>query len=306
MKRSFKVTLGVVAASLVLVGCGGGGSSSGVSTLSAKPIETIQEAKVAAAALASTMQLNNITPKAPRTGNSHTGLTKPRMASTIAQGGYTQTLDCPDGGNYMISYDNVSSSKMSMTMRYDNCRTGVYLSDGAATIDMTFKNAANATNNTISMKMVTDNYVVKSEDNTIKMDLSIASTVNYKYSTSYTMNSVSTTKGSVVVIADGVTSTYHYKNLHTKSSLSSSILTTEMDGAMQIATPCYTGSLTIETIKPLVISTATSYGMIRSGTLKVNGVQYTYHDNGTVTVTMSNGTSETIAQDALSEACEIE
>lgn len=302
MNKSLKIAAGIFTASLLLTGCGsssdGGSTSVGtgnigsVSENEVQPIETVEQAKEAAAGLNSISSLQGFIP-AGGTGGSYMAMQKASsLASSNIKKANAQSINCTYGGSIELQMN----SQTSMVQSYNSCEMAQdVVINGTVNVNNIKQNSDGSVSSTMSFK----DYTISGTDFKASMDMTIDTQTSYD--SSYNAKVSMTYNGSVSMDANGYSASYKYANFHSTVSTSSSKVETTLEGLISMDSPCYKGVLDIKTIKPLTTNFA-NYSSI-TGELKVNGADYLYNGDGTVTVTTTKGESTTLDQYELANSC---
>lgn len=260
------------AATIVLTACGGGSSSSGnnanpTSDIS-KPTAITNNSEAESALYAAQTLMGN---------NSATGIFN-SFSNTSSAPKLRQVVNCNSG-----SMNINATSQTDVSALFSNCSNepGTVLNG-----EFSMKANSDSTSGTFTLK----NFTMKSPEGSYSFNLTML------YSSSNGSNTDLTLDGSGSLNQNGNKASFIYDNLKVSSGSNG----TTINGTIGVDyTPdlCGEGTYAIKTIHPLYGTTT-----ITSGELEINGANYVYHADGTVTITV-NGTSTTIDQNALNTTC---
>lgn len=286
MKLVKNIGLSVIVG-LALTACGssdnsGGSTVTGGSTATnVKVIATKEDAINASAALTS---LNG----ASNTGNS--GYASPRRAASLAQ--TNQTIACSNGGSQTIvgetpDYNSNYSANTSINLvtNYDNCDNYGVVQNGKVTVKRDSSGDVNT---------VLSNFRTTKTDGTY-------TEMNYQMKTALLANSSdseSLLNGKILFdYKENGKGSYTYDNF--KIIMNQAATQLDLSGKIGLETDkysCLNGTYNVETVDKLILNdTRDGYS---DGTMKLNGVSYEYHTDGTAKVTFLNGDSVIIDQGA--------
>ena len=236
-----------------------------VFTLPEKKIETIEDAKNAAAVVSSDM--GSVQPSSARTA--------PILESVqrVAVQKATQTVAC-DSGEMVITTDD--NNPDNGTAEYKNCNIDGTIMNGTMTFTDTEYNVKLTMTNAAQDYSYSGEYILTMSQDGVFQVMDIF--------------------GNISLSVSGNTFKGGYE--HLKIADSSDAF--KIDGKLSIQTsqtPCTDGSYTYQTVQALSPS---NYGNIGSGEVKVNGVSYKFYETdarqGKITVTFADGRTDTINQ----------
>ena len=303
MKKSVKLVAGIFTASVLFTGCGSssdGGSASAipnggndlVAAGEAQPIETLDQAKEAAQGLSSISSLQGFIPGSGAGGSYMAVQRASTLATSNVKKANAQSIGCTYGG----SIDIEANSQTSMVQTYNSCEIAQdVVINGKVNVNNIKQNSDGSVSSTMSFQ----NYSITGKDFKASLDMTIDSQTSYD--SNYNAKISMTYNGSVSMDMYGYSASYKYANFHSTVSITSSKVETTLDGLISMDSPCYKGVLDIKTLQPLTTNYA-NYSSIQ-GELKVNGADYLYNGDGTVTVTTTSGESSTFDQYELAQSC---
>ena len=271
----------ITAGLLTITGCSSKDANS-VDTEKVTEIKTVEQAK-GALGMSQAANFSAPTPaqqSAMRTILKTASSLKAPVSKTCADGG-SYAYDMDDQGDGSFTYNDCKMSGMTIngTRTYDNGKesgTITWIDDKGETSSMTFRADNTMQYQSLTMtftgddfKMTLDNF---EEGRTLGVEMA-------EEICRYDTNS------STEICEKVVTGPFD-------STLAGKVGVQTTDKAFS----CMNGNYKFTTITPM--HHLTNDGSVESGTLKINDVTYEYHSEGTITVTLKDGTSSTIKADA--------
>ena len=257
----------LIAASFLLIGCGGGGSSSPSLT----EVKTVEDAKTSYKAMGS---FNSIDISKVNSGYS-------KLSQKMQK---SESGTCPNGGR--VSY-NVSDDSKDITISYNSCK-----------IDSKYYNGRVSMHSDDS-----NNYVIEISDYTYR-DIGGEQYMNITLTQSKS-NDVTTTKLNGVMnqtSKNNDVSNIGFDNMLLVSKDTSSESWSTIDGGINLKSKCVTGNYKFTTDEKLVDAKDGSNNT-ESGILDINGAKYTF-ENPYVTIKTPSGEEDTMLQSELEKKME--
>jgi len=247
--------------------CGGGSSSADKPIAKTATITTVAQAQSALYATQALMSDGG----AMNVFNSLTGVSS---ASQLRQ-----AITCGNGGS--MDLNTISQSNYSIVFSHCSNEPGVYIDGGFSIV---------TNSNGTSGKFTMHNLEMINPQGTYLFDLSI----NYATTSSAEINLKM--NGTGRIDENGRSASFFYDNFQMISG-SNGVFLNGTVGVDYTPDLCSEGTYTIKTISPLYGSPT-----ITSGEIEINGANFVYNPDGTVTITV-NGTSEKVNQNALESTC---
>jgi hypothetical protein len=260
--KIFKLSL--IAASFLLIGCGGGGGSS---TPELTSIDTVEEATTSYKAVES---FESIDISSVDSGYS-------KMSSKMQK---AESASCTDGGT--LSYD-ASTDGTSMVISYDNCQMGAQYYNG-----------------TVSVTVGESQQVIKISNYTYR-DIGGEEYMNIVMTQSMSSDDVITTVFDGVINQknnSNEVSNISFSNMKIAEKESYSESWSTIDGIIGLESKCVTGRYQFKTIEKLVDAKDGTFNT-ESGILDINGATYTF-ENPYVTIKVGDE-ERTLLQRELAE-----
>ncbi len=287
-------TTAVMAVSVFLVGCGDtGDTQEPAQNFESKTNIVTQEDAAKAASLLKLMQLNTI-------ASSMTQPIDSKQRSDVRINypiPYAKERECASGGSVNTVGEKSNVFTYQATNTFLNCEhVGGIKVNGSQTVDATVENGRLAASLSDNMVIVSLGSFVMSISTPMRLyanqDLSIVETILLEDSILYQY--YTDEKYEMPLKAFGAT----YDDFNV--TLNAPQNTMHINGLVRID-EC--GSYNIKTITPITVGTNGDYV---SGELNINGAQYVYHDNNSVTVTLDDDTVYTVAQNITENLCDLE
>jgi hypothetical protein len=267
--KIFKLSL--IATSFLLIGCGGGSSSSTSSTVELTPVETVEEATTSYKALDSFESLDIST--------INEGYSK--MSLTMQK---TESASCTDGGT--LGYDAADDGS-SLVIFYNDCQMGSQYYNGTIsfTMDSSYNQVIDISNYTYR-DIGGEQYMNITMSQSMSSDEVLTTVLNGVINQTDTNNGLNNVSFNDMRITE--------KNTYTEAW-------STIDGLISLESKCVTGSYQFKTIEKLVDTRDGTYNT-QSGILDINGATYTFENPY---VTIKTVTEEkTILQSELMEDAE--
>ena len=278
------LVLALVATVLFSACGGGGGSSDDVTPVTNEPAETgvtntQESARTTLVTAAPILTDTSVSSAINATSSAMAPQLRNIIATTLTRDLLSETRDCLVSGTMNFSLTSTSSASIT----YNNCDMG----DGnVMNGNVTFNNMQLSGNDLTSATVTLDMTTTSNTDtNTIDATMDFESDSSDGFIT--TMN------GTIDTVASAYSTHASYTNYKVTTTASS----TSIDGTVTISnTPnlCNgNGTYVITTTSAMTFS---DYGTITSGEVNINGNNYVFHSNDTVTITAADGSSETVEQ----------
>ncbi len=281
----------LVAISAVMVGCGDGSSSKdGVLENSEVTKEVTQRDARNAVGMVHAMQLNMLASGLSQSLSTQLGMSPSvRNTRVVYPASYEKVRECSVRG----TVDTVGEKSNIITYHVNNTfRDCTHINDitvnGTQMVDATYRN------NKLVADMNDNNITVARGGFTI--DLTSDMTL-YADRTFDSIEVILHESGQLSETGNSFHAVFHDFNVTMKTQDNSMYL----NGLFE-SDACGVEAYNIETIVPLI---ASANGTFTSGTLNINGVNYEYHNDETVTATLGNGDTYVLPQ-GVSVLCELE
>ncbi len=295
MKRVLTTATAIVAASALMVGCGDGNGTDNTNVMQSQSKTDIvtQEDARKAASLVKVMHFDTIAasmtqPLAIQQRN-NVRITYPAP--------YEKVRECAAGGSVTTVGEKSNVFTYHATNSFLNCQhlDGLRV-NGSQTVDATLENnrlAASLSDNVIVVSLGDMTMSIESDMKLYaNRDLSIVETILLKDAIMYQYEINEESEGHMGA----------YRAVYKDFNVTTNALqqTMSLNGEVDIG-DC--GSYDIQTMDPITIG---SNGRYTSGALNINGAQYVYNDDETVTVTVNENTTYTISQNIVRNLCDLE
>jgi len=277
MKKMLMVSV-IAAGVLTMTGCSSDSddsSNGGGSNLVGEPVSITTPEAAANAAATVGNQGSSVSPSAQRASLKSPSLTP-----------VNETKNCVDGGTRKVTGD-ISDTSSDITITYDQCTDGDTYTDGVLKGKST-TDASKTSGQSQSIDLV-QRYSYNGQQSEIKSNATYDYTLIQNVSADYISSGAMEYKN--LNLGDGRIGMDNYKTTFDSQG------TYSIDGGYSVQSSkyeCINGVYNVETKQRLAFDYNT--GNIADGELDVNGVNFVFNSEGTITVTYADGTTDTIPQ----------